>query len=54
MQSTAEYATNIISQAGVGKPSNELLAAVATDLLTGFQSAVPNVPRPSYMKAHRW
>lgn len=54
VHSTAEYATGIIAQAGMSKPSNELLAAVANDLLTGFQSLLPNMPTPTYMKAHRW
>lgn len=54
VHSTAEYAAGIIAQAGMGKPSNELLAAVASDLLTGFQSLLPDMPTPIYMKAHRW
>ena len=54
VHSTEEYANGIINQAGLGKPSNELLNAVANDLLTGFHTVVPNLPSPSYMKAHRW
>lgn len=54
VHSTPEYARGVIAQAGMSKPSNELLTAVANDLLTGFQSLVPNIPTPTYMKAHRW
>jgi renalase len=54
VHSTAEYASNIISQTGLNKPSNELLSAVALDLLAAFQAAVPNIPSPSFLKAHRW
>ncbi len=54
VHSTAEYASNIISQTGLNKPSNELLSAVALDLLAAFEAAVPNIPSPSFLKAHRW
>eukprot|EP00897_Mesotaenium_endlicherianum_P010330 jgi/Mesen1/9325/ME000061S08765 len=54
VHSTAEYARGVISKAPPGRPSPELLASVCEELLSAFQEAVPGVPTPSFMRAHRW
>ncbi|XP_072951711.1 uncharacterized protein [Typha angustifolia] len=54
LHSTAEYAARVIAESGLRKPSNDALAKVAEELFQEFQGSVYNVPRPYFMKAHRW
>ncbi|XP_020096576.1 uncharacterized protein LOC109715806 isoform X4 [Ananas comosus] len=54
LHSTAEYASKVIAQNGLRKPSNDALARVAEELFQEFKTAGLNIPRPVFMKAHRW
>ncbi|KAJ7536731.1 hypothetical protein O6H91_12G080200 [Diphasiastrum complanatum] len=54
LHSTVEYAETVISRAGLVKPSEELLASIALDLLEEFQNVIPGLPDPCFIKAHRW
>lgn len=54
LHSTDEYAARIISMTGLRKPSNDILAKVAEELFQEFQTIGPYIPRPLFMKAHRW
>eukprot|EP01018_Ginkgo_biloba_P030982 Gb_19995 [translate_table: standard] len=54
LHSTAEYASQIISQTGLKKPSDVTLSTVMNDLFKEFQKTAPNIPPPFFMKAHRW
>ncbi|KAH7673768.1 Protoporphyrinogen oxidase protein [Dioscorea alata] len=54
LHSTHEYAARIISMMGLQKPSNDILAKVAEELFQEFQTVGPYIPRPLFMRAHRW
>ncbi|KAF9609462.1 hypothetical protein IFM89_016461 [Coptis chinensis] len=54
LHSTAEYAKRVISQTGLQKLSNSILSNVAEELFLEFQRNELNIPRPIFMKAHRW
>ncbi|KAJ6844796.1 uncharacterized protein M6B38_293930 [Iris pallida] len=54
LHSTAEYATGVITRSGLQKLSNDALAKVAEELFHGFQATGLDIPRPFFMKAHRW
>jgi predicted NAD/FAD-dependent oxidoreductase len=54
LHSTANYARGIIAQTGLQKPSSATLTKVAEELFQEFQSIGLNIPRPFFMKAHRW
>ncbi|CAK7323933.1 unnamed protein product [Dovyalis caffra] len=54
LHSTANYARGVIAQTGLQKPSSATLTKVAEELFQEFQSSGLNIPRPFFMKAHRW
>lgn len=54
LHSTANYARGVIAQTGLQKPSSATLTKVAEELFQEFQSIGLNIPRPFFMKAHRW
>ena len=54
LHSTANYASGVIAQTGLQKPSSATLTKVAEDLFREFQSIGLNIPQPFFMKAHRW
>ncbi|KAI4342435.1 hypothetical protein MLD38_027063 [Melastoma candidum] len=54
LHSSKEYAESIIDQFGLRKPSPELLARVAEDLLRELADAGLDLPKPFFVKAHRW
>ncbi|KAG5255257.1 renalase [Salix suchowensis] len=54
LHSTANYASGIIAQTGLQKPSSATLTKVAEELFREFQSIGLNIPQPFFMKAHRW
>lgn len=54
LHSTANYARGVIAQTGLQKPSSAILTKVAEELFQEFQSIGLNIPRPFFMKAHRW
>lgn len=53
LQSTAEYAQEVIEKAGMGKPSEELLSTVTQTLLEHFRT-IGETPAPLFAKSHRW
>lgn len=53
LQSTPEYAQEVIEEAGLDKPSEELLSAVTHTLLEDFKD-IGETPAPLFAKAHRW
>lgn len=53
LQSTSEYAQSVIDEAGLKKPSEELLSSVAKTLFMQFEH-IGGIPSPSFTKAHRW
>ncbi|KAJ6423193.1 hypothetical protein OIU84_024179 [Salix udensis] len=54
LHSTANYASGVIAQTGLQKPSSATLTKVAEELFREFQSIGLNIPQPFFMKAHRW
>ncbi|OVA14984.1 hypothetical protein BVC80_67g2 [Macleaya cordata] len=54
LHSTGEYAKSIISQTGLQKPSSSLLSKVAEELFKEFQSTEAHIPKPFFVKTHRW
>ncbi|PWZ56967.1 Renalase [Zea mays] len=54
LHSTTEYASKVINNIGPRKPSAEALAKVAEELFREFQATGLSIPRPIFMKAHRW
>ncbi|TVT98412.1 hypothetical protein EJB05_56273, partial [Eragrostis curvula] len=54
LHSTTEYASKVIHEIGPRKPSADALSKVAEELFKEFQSTGLNIPRPVFMKAHRW
>jgi len=54
LHSTAEYAASVIARTGLQKLSNDTLAKVAEELFQEFLASGLNIPRPFFMKAHRW
>ncbi|KAH7372387.1 hypothetical protein KP509_17G001300 [Ceratopteris richardii] len=53
LHSTAEYALEVIKDAGMEKPSDELLSAVARCLFEEFKK-IGGILEPMFAKAHRW
>ncbi|KAJ1702738.1 hypothetical protein LUZ63_002517 [Rhynchospora breviuscula] len=54
LHSTSEYAASVIEKSGLKKPSNEILSKVADELFQEFKATGLNIPKPLFMKAHRW
>ncbi|PIA30473.1 hypothetical protein AQUCO_05500027v1 [Aquilegia coerulea] len=54
LHSTAEYAKRVISQTGLQKLPSSVLSNVAEELFQEFQRNELNIPRPFFMRAHRW
>ncbi|XP_068655333.1 uncharacterized protein [Aristolochia californica] len=54
LHSTAEYAEGVIRQTGLQKPSHGTLTKVAEDIFKEFKSTGLDIPKPFFMKAHRW
>lgn len=53
LQSTADYAQEVIEKAGMGKPSEELLSNVTHTLMEHFRT-IGEIPAPLFAKSHRW
>lgn len=54
LHSTTEYAESIISRTGLQKLSSSMLSDIAEELFLEFQRKELNIPRPFFMRAHRW
>jgi hypothetical protein len=54
LYSTSEYAASIIEKNSLKKPSNEILSKIAEELFQEFKATGLNIPKPIFMKAHRW
>lgn len=54
LHSTKEYAERVIAEYGLQKPSDATLKKVAEELYQELQSMRLSMPRPFFMKAHRW
>ena len=53
LQSTAEYAQDIIDRTGLGKLSDDLLVSIANSCFEHFK-VIGDMPLPIFAKAHRW
>ncbi|KAF3321637.1 NAD(P)-binding Rossmann-like domain-containing protein [Carex littledalei] len=54
LHSTSEYATSVIEKSSLKKLSNEVLLKIADELFQEFKATGLNIPKPLFMKAHRW
>ncbi|XP_077221310.1 FAD/NAD(P)-binding oxidoreductase family protein [Tasmannia lanceolata] len=54
LHSTAEYAEGVITQTGLQKPSSDTLAKVAEEMFQEFKRTRLHIPKPFFIKAHRW
>ncbi|CAI9088083.1 OLC1v1022319C1 [Oldenlandia corymbosa var. corymbosa] len=54
LHSTGEYADKIIARTGFQKLSSALLSEVAEELFQELQRTGLHIPRPLFLKAHRW
>lgn len=54
LHSTSEYAMSVIEKNSLKKPSNEVLLKIADELFQEFKATGLNIPKPLFMKAHRW
>ncbi|KAL5715980.1 hypothetical protein ACHQM5_017728 [Ranunculus cassubicifolius] len=54
LHSTAEYAKRVITETGQQMLSNSTLSRIAEELFQEFQTNHLNIPRPFFMRAHRW
>lgn len=54
LHSTAEYAASVIARTGMQKPSRDTLSEVAEDLFQELLASGLGIPRPFFIKAHRW
>ncbi|KAL5715977.1 hypothetical protein ACHQM5_017727 [Ranunculus cassubicifolius] len=46
--------SRVISRTGLQKLSTSILSSIAEELFSEFQKTQPNIPRPFFMRAHRW
>ncbi|KAF5178948.1 Renalase [Thalictrum thalictroides] len=54
VHSTTEYAKRAINQTGQQRLSSSTLANLGEELFREFQGTVRNIPKPFFMRAHRW